>query len=368
MRRSLSDFPETESKKRKRRQMAAIDQARPWQTQIYFIARQEMEHLGIATNLLASMGEPPYFKRPQFPVPMAYTLMDAPFLLERFNSMSLKTYIWFERPTSLTSSFPPDYLDRCKHDPDPLGKQIMASTPSTKQLHDAFEKFGISSVEELYDQIQAAFQNTDIPAAELFKGDTEQQVGDVFGYKVYMKTITNRVEAAAAIDLIIEQGEGTGLDPLDSEAHFQRFTNMYAEYEASLKSAPKSALPIALPCLTNPRTFLEPEDPQQETNPCYDVPPSLVRRQSTLNMMTLFNDCYNLMMLMLYDFFDTYQSPDAPATAERGSQAAKFYGAFFPLMTMVIRPLGEILCRIPAGAPYPNQNAGAAFEIDNALL
>ena len=35
------------------------------------------------------------------------------------------------------------------------------------------------------------------------------------------------------------------------------------------------------------------------------------------------------------------------------------------MMTMVIRPLGEILARIPAGWDYPGENAGASFEIDN---
>ena len=35
---------------------------------------------------------------------------------------------------------------------------------------------------------------------------------------------------------------------------------------------------------------------------------------------------------------------------------------------MVIRPLGEILARIPLGEKYAGQNAGASFEIDNEMM
>ena len=44
-----------------------------------------------------------------------------------------------------------------------------------------------------------------------------------------------------------------------------------------------------------------------------------------------------------------------------------FYAAFFPLMTMVIRPVGEILARMPAGDSYPGRMAGASFEVDGPI-
>ena len=365
MRRSLADFPPPKDEAEKKLFQAALDQSRPWQTQIYFIARQEMEHLAIATNLLAALGEPPYFIRPQFPVPRELTLMDAPFCLDRFSEIAIRTFIWFERPHSLTSSFPADYLDRCKSDGAEVDAALKAgSQPSLRQLHDAVERFDIHSVEELYDQIQMAFQDTSIPSAELFVGDTERQVGDIFGYKVDMKTITNRVEAVQAIDLIIEQGEGTGLDPLDSNSHFQRFTEILREYE----SFQDKGIDPALPVLGNPLVKKYKGDLSLIDGDCYNCAPHQVQRKSTLKVMQLFNDSYNLMMLMLYDFFDLYVSPNEPATRESAEQAAKYYAAFFPMMTMVIRPLGELLCRIPAGEAYAGQNAGASFEIDNKLM
>ena len=44
------------------------------------------------------------------------------------------------------------------------------------------------------------------------------------------------------------------------------------------------------------------------------------------------------------------------------------YGAFFPLMTMVIRPVGELLTEMPAYAGKEDgPRAGASFEINTAL-
>ncbi len=362
VRRSLSDYPTPKDENQKREFQRAIDMARPWQTQIYFIARQEMEHLAIATNLLAALGAPPYFKRPQFPVRKNMTLLGAPFCLEGLSDIALKTYIWFERPTYLTESFPEDYLSRCNEPKD----KVKLGSPSVEEVHEATRRFGIVGVEELYEEIKTAFLEMD--ATELFQGDTQQQVGDVFGYKVYMKTITNRVEAVDAINLIIEQGEGIGADPLSSDAHFQRFTQILSEYEVAMKAAPKDFPSPALPVLTNPLTEEHRGKIKTEKDDCYNCAPHLIERELTRDLMVYFNECYNLMMLMLYDFFEYYITPTPPASQQSNAQTAKYYAAFFPLMTMVIRPLGEILARIPAGEKYQGENAGASFEIDNELM
>ena len=48
---------------------------------------------------------------------------------------------------------------------------------------------------------------------------------------------------------------------------------------------------------------------------------------------------------------------------------AYFQTSFYPMMTMLVRPLGEILCRLPADADYkpqpgklPERTAGPSFE------
>ena len=86
--------------------------------------------------------------------------------------------------------------------------------------------------------------------------------------------------------------------------------------------------------------------------------------------MRLFNEAYSLMLVMMKSFFGTYSGIYQP---EPRPQAAMYYAAFFPLMTMVIRPLGEIIARLPANGekPVPGvgpPRAGASFEIDPAVV
>src|SRR5258706_16148672 len=45
---------------------------RRWKGEMMLIARQEMEHLGLVSNLLTAIGEAPYFWRPDFPTPKRY--------------------------------------------------------------------------------------------------------------------------------------------------------------------------------------------------------------------------------------------------------------------------------------------------------
>ena len=46
---------------------ARVEVTRRWASVIYMIARQEMEHLAIVNQLLAAIGEPPYYCRRNFP-------------------------------------------------------------------------------------------------------------------------------------------------------------------------------------------------------------------------------------------------------------------------------------------------------------
>jgi hypothetical protein len=78
MRRSKEDFPPDTPEPVWR---LTLGFSKPWIAQIYMIARQEMEHLGLATNLLSSIGAEPHFQRPNFPVPRDKTLVDVPMCL-----------------------------------------------------------------------------------------------------------------------------------------------------------------------------------------------------------------------------------------------------------------------------------------------
>ncbi len=334
-RKSLADFDPGGDEGRKR---LILDRARPWLSQINMIARQEMEHLGIVTNLLAAVGEGPWFEHPSFPIPKEAALVGAPLCLERFGESSVKRFVWYERPEYLTPSFPAPPCGGC-------------SSAHELLHHPVRDALGISSIQELYEEISTAF--TSLPPAEVFQGSTDLQVGAAnFGYRVEMLTVTNQSEAVAAIQQILEQGEGIGDQPLHSDSHFQRFTNILAELQTSTSEIPDFSL--ALPVVANPALKPHPAG----------LPVSVITDPSAVQVMRFFNRVYHTMLVLLKAYFANYSSTGTP---EPRPQAALFYAAFFPLMTMMVRPLGEILARMPAGPEYPGQNAGASFEVEGPV-
>ena len=352
---SLDDYPEsvTSDPEKKMRAQADLDTIRPWLAQTYTIARQEMEHLGIVQNLLAALGEEPYFMRPAFPVSSQHTFLDAPFRLDRLGSKTLRLFIWYERPDYLTDEFKQRHGDPAETDLADVSSSIL---PPFLKSYD--------SVTKLYTAIKDAFNELD--PATIFAGEPARQVDkDLFGYRIEMMPVTNRESASAAIDLVLEQGEGIGEAP-DSEepAHFERFLKILRGLDHAIAS--DKHFDPALPVVSNPWIA---EDGIGVCNVNKEkITP--ITNPHTRDVMALFNDSYSLMLVMMKSFFGTYSGIYQP---EPRPQAALFYGAFFPLMTMVIRPLGEIIARMPADGenldPRPDQlHAGASFEINPDVL
>src|SRR5262249_25647770 len=63
--------------------------ARKWAAQIFFVASQEMLHLAQAWNLIAAIGGPPYYLRPNFPQGTKYYPLHLPLKLEPFGVSAL---------------------------------------------------------------------------------------------------------------------------------------------------------------------------------------------------------------------------------------------------------------------------------------
>jgi hypothetical protein len=303
------------------------------------IARQEMEHLGIATNLLSALRAGPWFEHPPFPVHAGAAMVQAPLCLERFGESSVKRFIWYERPNYLEPKF--------------KAESCAGGSPEHAQApHPAKAQWDINNIQELYDEIALAF--TTLAPAELFLGNTDSQLGpeNPLGFRVEMLAVTNQVEAVAAIQQILEQGEGVGDQPLHSDSHFQRFTTILAELEASVLEMPDFS--PALPVVPNPAVKLH----------RHGRPVSIITAPATVEVMLFFDEIYHTLLVLLKAYFAKYSASGVP---QPRSQAALFYAAFFPLMTMMVRPLGEIVARMPAGPEYPGQNAGVSFDVDRPV-
>jgi hypothetical protein len=314
--------------------LVVLQMVQRWAAVLMLVARQEMEHLALVCNLLNAVGGDLNFQRPNFPQPAERYPLHIPFWLDPFGIPALRRFVWFEKPEGLKPTFSSDGYG---HDyPRPMTADLFKTTavPPTRY----------HSVQELYTEIGTAFQALD--PADIFVGSPDRQVdGSQFHYRITVEPVTNREQAAAAIGLIIEQGEGIGLTPLDPNgSHFQMFVQILRELENAKQSNPRFT--PALSVVWNP--VLKPDSGA--------APGTIVTYEPSRMGMELFNEAYQLLLAMLKSWFQYFSfSQSYP------QQAAEFYAAFFPLMTMVIRPVGEILTRMPAGVD--GKNAGPSFEL-----
>jgi hypothetical protein len=151
--------------------------------------------------------------------------------------------------------------------------------------------------------------------------------------------VTSLDSAVKAIETIVEQGEGPRGDWRN--AHFGRFKGVLDEYLLLKKADPsfEPARPV-LPATVWPN----------ETGAI----PRFTDHQ-TARVADLFNIGYEILLQVLYRFFNRIDETDAEAMALADVAVG--------LMFEVIRPLGEHLTELPAGPEFPGRTAAPTFEL-----
>ncbi len=310
-----------------------MNQVVRWERFILMVARQEMEHLGLACNLLTAVGGMPQFRHPRFPY---YTPMwGHEMALLPFGEDALRRFICYERPEEI----------------DP-GDAFCVERPAT--VDGELPPLEYSDVGELYKRVRAVLVELADSTTDLFLEGASQQVSGVDlgtdfprvgamggGYDVFLFPINNKQSALAAIDLITEQGEG-GIVAGDL-GHYQVFVNILEQLQAAGPFQP------ARNVAPNPVLYRRHGDT--------DV--TVIDHPLSRQVLDLFMEAYNVMLLMLIRLF---AHTDESATDIKQLQAA----GFFPMMTMVIRPLSEVLTSLPAH-PDGELRAGPSFELEPGL-
>lgn len=337
---------------------AQSEQARRWEADILMVARQEMEHLALVNNLLIGMGERPYFSRPN--LPMRHYLLHNPalsFVLEPLGLTSLGRYVMFEAPDDWDEQH--DYgldpaLVRSYVQDDPCaGAAPLWSALEQAPAADAGGRSEpvptIDSVQDLYTAIEQAVSNKhgNPELSNLFRGSGGREPYQDFPFNmqfnIFTFPVTDIRSARAALALILEQGEGLRAQPGFS-SHFNRFASMFRQLRAD-DGRPRF-------------------DPAWNTicNPSLDN----VTDPLAAELLKLFNHGYTTMMYMLTSFY-TFFSPTSNDVSIHQISTALQSTAFAPMMTMFLRPIGEILCRLPAqagqGAGGPADYAGPSWVI-----
>ena len=334
---------------------AQLDQARGWGSLITMVARQEMEHLGLVMNLRSAIGAPPSFSRPNFPQPATrYGKADIVSVLTRFSPDTIARFQKFEQPHPLPPGFCSMAVDEARRYREHANALWQSAPAVARSPLEPFD-FQFDSVQSLYESVRRAFR--DLP--DLFIGSPEAQIfggpgspysglmDDLNQYDVDLVRVTDRDSALKAIHIIVEQGEGIQAPPDYVEhTHYCSFTRILNEMR-------EAGFDAARPVVDNPLTVLH----MDITTPG-EV--NLITNPDTLQVAVLFNRCYELMLvLLLYLYGSRGRYPQ---------RSLEFTNAiFFPLMTMFVRPLAEILTQLPAFADRPG-NAGPGFELPGEIV
>jgi hypothetical protein len=306
-----------------------------------------MEHLGYASNLLIAIGEAPMLLRPAIPDGgTAYPLKNFKSSLDAFSLDTVFRFFCYEVPNVL---------------PPAMQKEIESMRPGLKfnpndydGIYQTYKRIG-----QLFDEIDEGFLFIGPPSAQFQTGGNatlvprgriypEKGTAPISFYDMFLQPVFNRQTAKEAVNQITEEGEGIGTVPPGVTPHFERFFEIYKELYKESKADPN--FQPARDVVSNPYTL--------DTDPS-NPPKNYVTNPDTKKVMQLFDQTYNAMLLMLLRYF---ANTDETSDDLLGLQNL----IFFPMMTMGIRPLAEVLTQLPAHVTG-SRRAGPSFTVPRSI-
>lgn len=322
---------------------AQAEMVQGWRRHLATVAVEEMFHLAQVSNMLTAIGGAPNFKRTNFPMPASAYPFGVCLTLEPFSTLTIERFVTYEMPEAGILSAEQQALL------DPIRARVLEAqgggpAPVVDDETVSFEPYDVdfSTVGEFYHKIETGF--TTIPEAELFIGPPEAQANARFvDLGGELTAVVDRASACAAIEMIVEQGEApTSAHP---DAHFVVFDTVRRQYAEALAEAERTGIPFepVRPVIANPMTRFY-EDTSGGT---------IITDPLTHEVADLFNISYDTMLLMLLRFFA--HTEESEAELEHLSRAA------LRIMTTVIRPLGDVLAKMPIGSEYAGKTAGPGF-------
>jgi hypothetical protein len=344
---------------------AQFEFVRRWTSTVLMVGRQEMEHLALVNGLLTALGAEPYFDRENIPLQSRYFQhsnlaarstgnavqpCDIPFVFERFNLATIGRFVCMESPgydVLVKSGDPIPWwcFGTAEHPCGGPRNYRLARTRLLAAAQNASSaEFFPGTIQKLYDDIELGLNQLS-RRENLFTGNPSRQVFVPVEYQINIFPITDLNSALTALHLIVEEGEGIDAPPL-YPSHFRRFLDVHAELVAELARDPsfEPSMPVPL-------------------NPAADrITDPFARR-----LFDLFNYSYTTLVLLLTSLYKNY----VPTTNQSYPylSAALQETAFGPVMTMLLRPIAEVMAYTRSGdgetTTAPNYHLSAK---DAALL
>ncbi|MGH2377850.1 MAG: ferritin-like domain-containing protein [Candidatus Limnocylindria bacterium] len=303
-----------------------------WRTTILEVARQEMLHLALVQNLLTSVGAAPHFGRPNLPAPAHRFPGGVQLALIPFGERALRHFLFLERPEGMALE-----------DAEGFGAAVARARPlmGDDDIVPRYQEY--STVGHLYRAIDIGFAwlTSKLGEGLLFIGPPDAQATPESFRWPELIAVRDLDSVHRAVDTIVEQGEGAKADDW-REAHFGRFLGVLDEYLALRQRDPgfDPVRPV-LPGTMRPHAA-------SDTLP-------LIGDTATAQVADLFNVTYQITLLALARYFaHTDESP-----AQLNALADVSVG----LMFVAIKPLGQLLTRLPFGPEHAGRTAGPTFEL-----
>jgi hypothetical protein len=311
---------------------AQASMVKRWRQELLHIGGQEMLHLALVQNVLTAVGGAPRLARPNFPLPAHAYPAGIVMALLPFGEPSLRHFAYLERPEGM------DFDDA--EGLAALGKAVSLPPLDEDAISPRLQDF--ETIGHLYRSVEDGLEHLAgrLGEAGLFIGPPRAQAtARHFGWEELV-AVTDLASARAAIEVIVEQGEGARGDWKD--AHFGRIVAILDEYLAA-RAADPAFDPVrpVLPAVVRP--------PESGA----DVP--LITDAFANRCVDLFNATYEILLQLLARYF--------AHTDETDEQLQVLSDVAVGLMFGAIKPLGGLITRLPVGPEQPGRVIGPSFEL-----
>jgi hypothetical protein len=313
-------------------QLCAIDR---WRDSMQSVAMEEMLHLALVNNLLMSLGSPPHFMRPNFPITPGYHPSSIVVRLTPFTRETAEHFVYLERPEGMDQSQAPGFEA-------PVAYERYRGRP---RLTPTAEDYG--TVSHLYRGIEDGFRRlgSELGEEALFIGDPQTQVTPEILRFEGLIAVTNLASALSAVATIIEQGEGSQSN--DDDSHYNRFCAIRDEYDAFL-SEDANFCPHR-PVVSDPVMF-RPAVRQETVH---------VSEPLAAHVLDVANASYGLMLRLLASGFAMGSGRSEIRRVEIESAIS---------MMSVMKSLAGLLTTLAASPDRPQETAGMNFHLPRATL
>lgn len=266
---------------------------REWRRDIYEVAKEEMGHLGTVQNIMVAVGGAPYFELPSLPRDASH-FEGKRFSLEPLTLETIQRFVAFEAPEE-------EKRTTRNLVPDPLKFRTVGSL--YQQIADGIETLG--------DEFA-------------FIGPSSEQDVTNWSSSVEVHQVTSVETAKAAIQDIVEEGEGTASG--GDGSHYQVFLKIESDYKEEL--ARDASFQPYRSVLDNPTVFPKRKGATQ------------LASKEAKELAILFNSVYTTMLLGLSQYYKFQDKPDFPVDGFDPQQFLRTT-LLAGLMKGVIRPLGQ---------------------------